>query len=69
VGRSRCPCGCSLHMIGVPFELEALFVVDDTIDRVADLAPWTGTAVAKADTVIEVPPGLVDVEPGMEVDV
>ncbi len=57
----------SLHMVGVPFALEALFVVDGVVDRVAELAPWTGTASGEAETVVEVPPGLVDAEAGMEV--
>lgn len=56
-----------LHMLFVPFELEALFVVDGVIEHVAELAPWTGRASAEADTVIEVPEGMVNAEAGMEV--
>lgn len=56
-----------LHMLFVPFALEALFVVDGVVERIAELAAWIGTASEEADTVIEVPPGLVDAEAGMEV--
>ncbi len=57
----------SLHMLFVPFALDALFVVDGVVEVVAELAPWTGTAIAEAEEVIEVPHGIVDVEKGMEV--
>ncbi len=54
-------------MLFVPFALDALFVVDGVVEVVAELAPWTGTAIAEAEEVIEVPHGIVDVEKGMEV--
>jgi len=56
-----------LHMLFVPFTLQALFVVDGVVEDVAELAPWTGTASAEAETVVEVPPRLVDADAGTEV--
>jgi len=57
----------SLHMVGVPFALQALFVTDGVVETVVELAPWTGTASAEAETVVEVPPDLVDADAGTEV--
>ena len=57
----------AIHMLFVPFALEVAFVVDGVVDRVAELAPWTGAASGEAETIVEVPAGMIDAEPGMEV--
>lgn len=50
------------HMKFVPFPLEVIWVVDNTVEHTETLDAWSGTATASADTVIELPVGLVDVE-------
>jgi len=47
--------------------LDAVFVVDGVVVQVSRLRPWVGTAFGQADTVIEVPPGELDVAVGDEV--
>lgn len=61
------PKSSALHMLFVPFDLTALFIVDGVVAEVADLESWTGYARAEADTVIEIPRGMLDVEVGHEV--
>ncbi len=40
------PKSSALHMLFVPFDLTALFVVDGVVEDVADLESWTGYARA-----------------------
>lgn len=54
-------------MLCVPFALDAVFVVDGVVVQVSRLRPWLGTAFGRADTVIEVPAGDLDVAVGDEV--
>lgn len=54
-----------LHMVCVPFDIDAVWVVDGEVTAVKRLSSWTGHGRAKADTVIELPAGAADgVEPG-----
>ena len=50
----------SLHMVAVPFDIDALWLVDGEVRRVARLASWTGLGRARADTVVELPAGAAD---------
>lgn len=55
----------SLHMLFVPFPIDALWLVDDEVTRVERLHPWIGFGRGTADTIIELPAGTAeDVEPG-----
>ena len=47
----------SLHMVFVPFPIDALFLVDGEVERVERLDAWTGLAWGRADTVVELPAG------------
>jgi len=60
----------SLHMVAVPFDIDALWLVDDEVRQVKRLPAWTGLGRATADTVVELPAGAADgVEPGDTVHV
>jgi len=50
----------TLHMVGVPFDIDALWLRDGRVERVARLSAWTGLGRATADTVIELPVGAAD---------
>ena len=50
----------SLHMVAVPFDIDALWLVGGEVRRVARLAAWTGLGRARADTVVELPAGAAD---------
>jgi uncharacterized membrane protein (UPF0127 family) len=55
----------TLHMLFVPFDIDAVWLREGTVERVARLPAWTGRGRAVADTVIELPAGAaVDVETG-----
>lgn len=59
-----------LHMAFVPFDIDAVWLVDGDVRRVARLSAWTGLASARADTVIELPAGAAEpVESGDRVAV
>lgn len=47
----------SLHMAFVPFAIDAVFLVDGRVESVTRLAPWTGLAWGRADTIVELPAG------------
>ncbi len=49
-----------LHMLFVPFPIDAVWVVDGTVTRTARLRPWLGRGRARADTVVELPAGAAD---------
>ncbi len=50
----------SLHMVFVPFDIDALWLVDGEVHRVTRLNAWTGRGRAQADTVVELPAGTAD---------
>jgi uncharacterized membrane protein (UPF0127 family) len=59
-----------LHMVFVPFDIDALWLVDGEVQAAERLPAWRGTGRARADTVIELPAGAADgVEPGDEIRV
>jgi len=59
-----------LHMLFVPFDIDAVWLRDGRVERVARLRAWLGIdRGAPADTVIELPAGAAsDVEVGDEVE-
>ena len=59
-----------LHMVFVPFDVDAVWIVDAEVRHVSRLSAWTGHGSARADTVIELPAGAADgVEAGDRVRV
>ena len=46
-----------LHMVFVPFDIDALWLVNGEIRARKRLSAWTGRGRAEADTVIELPAG------------
>lgn len=60
----------SLHMLFVPFAIDAVWLVEGEVTKVKRLRPWIGLGWGTADTVIELPAGAADgVEPGDTVEV
>jgi len=54
-----------VHMLFVRTPLDVLWLVDDEVTRGAQLRAWRGIGVARADRIVELPPGAADgVEPG-----
>ena len=45
----------SLHMVFVPFDIDALWLVDGRVRAKKRLSAWTGYGRAEADTVVELP--------------
>lgn len=53
------------HMLFVAMPIDVIWVDDDTVTQVETLSPWTGSGIARADTMIEFPEGAAGgVEPG-----
>ena len=46
-----------LHMVFVPFDLDAVWVIDGEVTATKRLRAWRGLGAAAADTVIELPAG------------
>ncbi|WP_254524153.1 DUF192 domain-containing protein [Natrinema caseinilyticum] len=54
-----------LHMLFVFVPIDAVWVVDDVVQRVERLHPWRSFARERADLIVELPAGAAaDVEPG-----
>lgn len=54
-----------LHMLFVPFPVDAVWLVDGEVTATARLRPWVGRGAGRADTVLELAAGGADgVEPG-----
>jgi len=49
-----------LHMLFVPFDIDAIWLVDGEVRARKRLPAWTGRGRAEADTVIELPAGAAD---------
>jgi len=49
-----------LHMVFVPFDIDALWLVDGEVRARKRLSAWTGRGRAAADTVIELPAGAAE---------
>jgi uncharacterized membrane protein (UPF0127 family) len=55
----------NVHMLFVPFPIDAIWVTDDTVTAAKRLRPWLGLGRARADTLLELPAGAAtDVTPG-----
>ncbi len=50
----------SLHMLFVPFDIDALWLVDGRVRAKKRLSAWTGHGRAEADTVVELPAGAAE---------
>ncbi len=54
-----------LHMVFVPFDIDAIWLLNGTVEATKRLRAWRGYGRAKADTVIELPAGAASgVSPG-----
>ncbi len=49
-----------LHMLFVPFAIDALWLVDGEVRKAERLAPFVGLGRGRADTVVELPAGAAD---------
>jgi uncharacterized membrane protein (UPF0127 family) len=49
-----------LHMVCVPFDIDAVWLVEGGVERVERLSAWTGHGAARADCVVELPAGAAD---------
>lgn len=59
-----------LHMLFVPFDVDAIWVVDGRVEETKRLSAWTGRGTARADTVVELPAGAAaGVEPGDRIQI
>lgn len=55
----------SLHMVFVPFAIDALWLCGGEVKKKKRLSPWTGVGFGFADTIVELPAGAAeDVEVG-----
>jgi len=58
-----------LHMVFVPFPIDAVWLVGTEVTAVKRLRPWIGLGRGTADTIIELPAGAAeDIEPGDAVE-
>lgn len=48
------------HMLFVAMPIDVIWVDDETVTQVKTLSPWTGSGIATADTMIELPEGAAD---------
>lgn len=49
-----------LHMLFVPFAIDAAWLVDGAVTRTKRLRPFVGLGRGRADTVVELPAGAAD---------
>ena len=49
-----------LHMLCVPFDIDALWLVDGRVEAVERLPAWTGHGRARADLIVELPAGAAE---------
>jgi hypothetical protein len=54
------PAARSLHMLFVPFPIDAVWLVDGEVTHTARLDAWTGIGRGRADTVLELPAGAAE---------
>ena len=59
-----------VHMLFVRVPIDVIWTVDDEVQAVETLSPWTGYAKHSADRIVELPAGAADaVAPGDRVSV
>ncbi|NIB98616.1 DUF192 domain-containing protein [Halobacterium sp. R2-5] len=49
-----------VHMVFVPFAIDALWIENEEVQRVERLSAWTGRGEARCDTLVELPAGAAD---------
>lgn len=49
-----------VHMVFVPFDIDAVWVADEEVQRVDRLSAWTGRGEARCDTLVELPAGAAE---------
>ena len=49
-----------VHMVFVPFDIDALWLENGEVQRVDRLPAWTGRGEARCDTLVELPAGAAD---------
>jgi hypothetical protein len=60
----------SLHMLFVPFDIDALWLADGRVAKKKRLSAWTGLGWGVADTILELPAGAAaDVQEGDSVGI
>ena len=47
----------SLHMMCVPFPIDAVWLVGNTVRKIKRLRPWVGVGWGEADCILELPAG------------
>ena len=50
----------SLHMVCVPFPIDAVWLCDEEVTKVKRLHAWTGLGWGRADCVVELPAGAAE---------
>ncbi|SFF89841.1 hypothetical protein SAMN04488063_0708 [Halopelagius inordinatus] len=50
----------SLHMVFVPFDIDALWLCGGEVKKKKRLSAWTGIGFGLADTIVELPAGAAD---------
>ena len=50
----------SLHMLFVPFDIDALWLVGEEVTKKKRLSGWTGIGFGLADRIVELPAGAAD---------
>lgn len=60
----------ALHMLFVPFPIDALWISDGTVTHRKRLAPFVGLGRGRADTIVELPAGAAaDVDVGDAIEI
>lgn len=47
----------SLHMLAVPYAIDAIYLVNERVTKVTRLRPIVGVSWGRADTIVELPAG------------
>lgn len=50
----------TLHMLFVPFAIDAVWLVDGEVTKIKRLAPFVGLGSGRADAIVELPAGAAD---------
>lgn len=60
----------TIHMVCVPFPLDAIWIQGNTVQFVETLSPWIGISRGRGDLLLEVPAGVGDaIRPGDTVEI